>query len=71
MTYEEFWIEVLRIHGYNKKNKLDELRLGQRFCNLLPSRISRALVASTFDPFFEDRVSQEAHDLAKAMWEEE
>ena len=69
-TYEEFWVEVLRVHGYARREKIDDLRLGQRYYNMLPSRIARNLAATTLDPYYYNHVTEETHNWVRERWEE-
>ena len=65
MTYEEWWQTVLAAHTSRDR---DGQRLGQRYYNMLPREIGDAIVATQFDPFALDYITQEVHDKVSRIW---
>lgn len=64
MTYYEWWASVLIAHAKSQ----GEQRLGQRYYNMLPREIADVIVATRFDPFALDYITQEIHDRVSRIW---
>jgi hypothetical protein len=64
VTYDEWWASVLTSHAVSR----DGQRLGQRYYNMLPREIADAIVATRFDPFALNYITQELHDKVSKIW---